>query len=340
MQVTRWGIIGPGNIAYDFASDLKLIKSPQQIVSVLGHTPERTNKFAEEFNVPHSYTNFNDFIRNEKPDVVYIATPHPQHFEQTLHCLEKKIAVLCEKPLALNARQANELIGASKKQNTFLMEGMWIRFLPPLQKVISLTTEDKIGNIVSIKASIGYKAPDDPSSRYFDPALGGGSLLDLGIYPIFLSCLFLGRPNTIKAVATLTEKNIDEACSVLLHYNGGQHAMLESSLASQTDLPAEIAGEKGTIKILHPWFEKSKAIELLLYEKDKTLYPCEWEGHGLQYEIQEVLHCLQTNKIESSLMTHDLSLTIVEVMDEIRRQINVTYDLYESSSDLIPADEK
>ncbi len=340
MQVTRWGVIGPGNIANDFANDLKLIASPQQIIAVTGHTPEQTKKFADKFDVPHSYTDFNDFIKNKKPDVVYIATPHPQHFDQALHCLENKIAVLCEKPMALNTKQTQKLINASKKHNTFLMEGMWLRFLPVMQKVLSLITENKIGDIISVKASIGYKAPDDPSSRYFDPALGGGSLLDLGIYPIFLACLFLGKPNTIKAVAALTEKNIDEACSVLLHYNGGQRAALESSLISQTDLPAEIAGEKGTIKILHPWFEKSKGIELSLYEKEKKIYLCDWEGHGLQYEIQEVLHCLRSNKIESDMLPHDLSLTIVEIMDEIRRQINVTYDMYENLSDLIPVDEK
>jgi predicted dehydrogenase len=214
---------------------------------------------------------------------------------------------------------------------------MWIRFLPPLQQLISLVTGNEIGNIISVKASIGYKAPDDPESRYFDPELGGGSLLDLGIYPIFLASILLGKPQTVKAVATLTDQNVDEACSVLLHYAGGQHATLESSLATQTDLPAEIAGEKGTIKILHPWFEKSKGLEVQLYEKEKKVYPCEWNGHGLQFEILEVLNCLGKGKIESDLMPHDLSLILVEIMDEIRLQVNVKYDKFESLSDLTPA---
>jgi predicted dehydrogenase len=176
---------------------------------------------------------------------------------------------------------------------------------------------------------MGYKAPHEPGSRYFDPQLGGGSLLDLGIYPVFLSCLLLGRPDSIKAIGTLSDEGVDETCAMLFQYDSGQHASLESSLLSQSDLPAEIIGEKGTIKILDPWFEKSKGIELISHEHGKTLYPCEWEGHGLYYEVQEVLRCLEQNKIESEFLSHTFSLDMIQVMDEIRNQINVTYDMYE-----------
>jgi predicted dehydrogenase len=194
---------------------------------------------------------------------------------------------------------------------------------------LSIIKDGRIGKIVSIKASMCYKAPQEPNSRYFDPALGGGSLLDLGIYPIFLAHLLLGKPDTLKAVGSLSSKGVDEACSVLFHYNTGQQAILESSLLAQTDMPAEITGEKGTIKILDPWYEKSAGIELNLYNEEKIIYPCVWEGHGLQYETEEVLNCIQQGKLESDQMSHAFSLEMITIMDEIRNQIQVSYDMYE-----------
>ncbi|HKO80319.1 MAG TPA: Gfo/Idh/MocA family oxidoreductase [Chitinophagaceae bacterium] len=329
MRETNWGIIGPGNIAHDFARDLRLIPVLQQITAVMSHNNKSVDKFAREFNIPDSYTDFNEFLKNKTIDVVYIATPHPHHFKQSLACLENNIPVLCEKPMTINADQSQKLISAAQTHKTFLMEGMWIRFLPSIQQVLSIIKEGRIGHIVSIKASMCYKAPHDPNSRYFDPALGGGSLLDLGIYPVFLAHLLLGKPDTIKAVGTLSNEGVDEACSVLFHYKTGQQAILESSLLVQTDIPAEITGEKGIIKILDPWYEKSKGIELHEYNEEKIIYPCAWEGHGLQYEAQEVLNCIQQNKIESETLSHAFSLEMIKTMDEIRSQIHVTYDMYE-----------
>lgn len=329
MKETNWGIIGPGNIAHDFARDLRLIPVLQKITAVVGHNTESTGEFAREFNVPDTYTDFDEFIKNKLMDAVYIATPHPQHFEQALACIQKNIPVLCEKPMTINADQCRELIAAARKHKTFLMEGMWIRFLPSIQQVLSIIQQGKIGNVVSVKASMCYKAPYDPDSRYFDPALGGGSLLDLGIYPVFLAHLLMGKPDTIKAVGTLSKEGVDETCSVLFHYKTGQHAILESSLIAQTDMPAEITGEKGVIKILDPWYEKANGIELNEYNEGKIIYPCKWQGHGLQYEAIEVLNCIQQNKIESDILSHAFSLELIQTMDEIRSQIHVTYDLYE-----------
>jgi predicted dehydrogenase len=329
MKESTWGIIGPGNIARQFVRDLQLIRSPQRVGAVLGHKQDSTDEFAKEFSVQGSFTDLHSFLDYRGIDAVYIASPHPQHYVQALACLERKIPVLCEKPLTLNAKQAEELVAASRLNNTFLMEGMWIRFLPSIQLALSLIKQGRIGNIINIKASICYKAPDNPDNRYFNPALGGGSLLDLGIYPVFLACLLLGKPGNIKAIAALTDEGVDETCSMLFQYDSGQHATLESSLLAQSDLPAEITGEKGTIKILDPWYEKSNGIELNVYDEGKIVYPCQWEGHGLYYEAQEMLHCLDQYQIESKMLPHSFSLSMMQVMDEIRSQINVTYDMYE-----------
>jgi predicted dehydrogenase len=329
MESLNWGIIGPGNIAHNFAADLELVRPAQKITAILGNHPQNTQTFSKRFNVHDTFTELEKFIENAAIDIVYIATPHTRHYEEAMACLQHKIHVLCEKPMTINAEQCAKLTEESEKNKCFLMEAMWIRFLPGIQQVLSLVKEGSIGKLVSVKAAMGYRAPKDDGNRYFNPALGGGSLLDLGIYPVFLAQLLLGKPDTIKAAGRLTGKGVDETCAVLFEYREGQYALLDSSLVTETDQPAIIAGEKGVIKILNPWFEKTIGIELQLYGKQKKNYPCEWEGHGLQFEIEEVLRCIRNKHIESELFPHAFSRQLSETLEEIRKQINVTYNMYE-----------
>jgi predicted dehydrogenase len=194
---------------------------------------------------------------------------------------------------------------------------------------------DAIGKIITIKASLTFKAPEDEDNRYFNPELGGGSLLDLGVYPVFLCLLLLGKPAAIRAIARLSPEGVDETCAVLFGYDGGETAVIDSSFITETDAVAEILGEKGAIKILTPWNEKPDGIQVTLYsddpkkEKDITEYPCEWEGRGFQFEVEEVLNCLRNKQIESNLLCHHFSLDLMETMDEIRKQIHVKYEKYE-----------
>lgn len=329
MKSYNWGIIGPGNIAYDFANDMKLIPVKQQITAVLSNRKESANSFADEFDVAGRFTSMDEFIKNGKADVVYIATPHPFHYEAIKSCLSHHIAVLCEKPIVINQEQHEELQELAKKTNTFLMEGMWIRFLPGFRKLMELIDERKIGDIISIKACMYYKAPCDENNRYYDPSKGGGSLLDLGVYCVFLSTLLLGAPKKIKAVGRLSDKDIDEACAILLSYTHGRYAMLESSLLIKKNIAAEIYGTKGIIRILDPWFEKTPGIEIELTEEGEEKIPTSWEGHGFQFEITEVINCLSCQKIESALMPGRLSNDVLKIMDEIRNQLHVSYDEYE-----------
>jgi predicted dehydrogenase len=329
MKPTRWGIIGPGNIAHTFVKDFSFLRKEQQVTAVLGHDRQHTYDFAKEYDIPNYYTELRDFVKNKEIDIAYIASPHPQHYEQALACLENKIPVLCEKPMTINAEQSQHLIEMSRKNNTFLMEGMWIRFLPGIQMVQRIIEQGIIGKVTSLRASISFKAPYDADNRFFDPELGGGSLLDLGVYPVFLSLLILGKPGSIKAIGKLSEEGVDEACSVLFNYKNGSHAIVESSLASSLDIPAEIVGEKGIIKILNTWYEKSSGIELQLNGEGKIIYPCHWEGHGLYFEAEEAIRCVENGNIASELMPHELSLNLIRIVDEIRNQINVTYDMYE-----------
>lgn len=326
MDTFSWGIIGPGNIATAFAHDLEQIKSARhRIGAVLSHSLEKAAAFAEKEDAPRYFEHIDDFLEQAKCDAVYIATPHPLHHEETLRCLQHKLPVLCEKPLAMNSREVKEMVAAATKHNTFLMEGMWIRFLPSILKVLSLIESNAIGKIISLKADMSYKAPYDPESRYFNPSLGGGSLLDLGIYPAFLAHLLLGKPTTIKATATLSDQQIDETCAAVFSYGNHAYALIESSLVSQTERTATIYGDTGRMHIASPWNEKPAAIILTPYDGAPKEYPCEWEGHGLQYEAEEVYHCVKQGKLYSDKLCHQFSLDLMDTLDAIRQQTHIIY---------------
>jgi predicted dehydrogenase len=326
MEEFKWAIIGSGQIAEEFAHDIKLAKG-QSIEAVVGRTMEKAKTFASAENIPQYFDNLDTLLQQGGIDAAYIATPHTLHYEQTLQCLSHNIPVLCEKPLAINMQQVSDMIAASEQHNTFLMEGMWIRFLPSIQKVLELIEKDAIGNIVSIKADMSYRAPHETSNRFFDPQKGGGSLLDLGIYPVYLSHLLLGKPHVIQAWARLTNEHIDESCAALFHYDNGMYAIIESSLIMQMEWQAIIYGDKGKITIENPWNETPKAITLETYDGKTTSYPCHWQGKGLHYEIDEVYSCIQQGKIESELYCHHFSLDLMQTMDEIRRQTGIRYPM-------------
>ncbi|MBC7903254.1 MAG: Gfo/Idh/MocA family oxidoreductase [Gemmatimonadaceae bacterium] len=329
MDTFKWGIIGPGKIANDFTKDLEFASSPHKVTTIYSRNREKGEEFASKYDIANVYTSMEEFIEKADVDAVYIATPHTLHREEALACLRKKIPVLCEKPIAINADQMNELMASSTENETFLMEGMWTRFLPSIELVTKMVEQGTIGDIVAIKASMSYKAPYDPNSRYFNPDLGGGSLLDLGIYPVFLAMFFLGKPAEIKSFAKISDKGIDETCAILLNYSNGQYAMLDSSIITQMESLAEIIGDKGIIKILAPWTEKPAGIEVNLYNGTKMAYPCEWEGHGFQFEVDEVARCVRNNQSYSNLLPQHFSLDMLETMDEIRSQIHVVYEKYE-----------
>jgi len=324
----KWGIIGPGNIAREFAEDLKYVESEKcKISAVLGHKAESTNEFVQKFG-GISTRDIDEFIRT-KPDAVYIATPHPLHYDQTLACLENKIPVLCEKPLAINEKQVNALVGSSQKNKIFLMEGMWTRFLPSFQLVFTIIQSGTIGKILHLHADMSFIAEKNKTNRFFNPELGGGSLLDVGVYPIYLSYFLLGEPDTICACGKINDAHIDETCGVMLRYNNGNFAMLESSIITQTEGSAWIYGSDGTIHIKKPWTEQPEKIEVIINNESSFKHIPSWQGRGFQYEVDEVIKCLQEGKIESTILPHKTSISVVKIMDEVRSQLKIVYPQYE-----------
>jgi predicted dehydrogenase len=324
----KWGIIGPGNIAKEFAEDLKYVESRKcEVSAVLGHKPESTNEFVQKFGGTAT-KDINEFI-STKPDAVYIATPHPLHYDQTLACLENKIPVLCEKPLAINEKQVSGLVEASQKNKTFLMEGMWTRFLPSFQLVFNIIQAGTIGKVLHVHADMSFIAEKDKSNRFFNPELGGGSLLDVGVYTIYLSYFLLGEPDSICACGKINEAHIDETCGVMLRYNNGNFAMLESSIITQTEGSAWIYGSDGTIRIKKPWTEQPEKIEVIINNESSFKHIPSWQGRGFQYEVDEVIKCLNDGKIESEILPHKTSISVVKIMDEVRSQLKIVYPQYE-----------
>jgi predicted dehydrogenase len=321
----QWGIIGPGNIAQDFANDLQYVEPKQCSVGpVLGHKPEHTKAFAEKYSGAAVANNIEEFI-SAKPDAVYIATPHPLHHEQALICLENNIPVLCEKTLAINTQQVTELVNASKKNNTFLLEGMWSRFLPSFQFLFQIIQSNTIGKVLHLHADMSFIAEKDKNNRFFNPELGGGSLLDVGVYTIYLSYFLLGNPDEIFAAGKLTEQHIDETCGIMLKYKNGNFATLASSIVTQTEGSAWIYGSDGTIRIKKPWTETPEKIEVIINNESSFKHIPSWPGRGFQYEVEEVIKCLNEKRIESEIVPHSASLDVVKIMDAVRKQLGIVY---------------
>lgn len=324
-MTTNWGIIGPGKIARKFATDLAGIPGAR-LHAVASTSVERAQSFAAEFGASHYYSSYQELTQCPDLHVVYIATPHAFHFEQALTCLEAGIPVLCEKPITLNANQLRTLMAVAQKKDTFLMEAMWSRFLPTTIKVLELIAAGVIGNVITVKADFGARFGFDPLHRTYNPALGGGSLLDIGIYPLFLATTLFGKPLTIKATARLSSTGVDEACAAILEYPEGKMALIDSSFAYKTPTEAFIYGDNGGCIHIHARFHGPNAgFTLTVPDHEPVFYPYEWDNLGYRYEAIEVMKCLRDGKKESGLWPLSISMTIMEIMDEIRSQIGVRY---------------
>lgn len=323
MRSIRWGIIAPGKIANKFAADFCLI--PNHIFTAVASTDlSRAAAFAQKFGIPKFYGKYDEMLENENLDVVYISSPHVFHFEQAKMCLDMGVSVLCEKPVTVNSAQLIFLIDLAKRKKLFFMEALWTVFNPAIRKIIELIDGGEIGKIVGVKADFGFHSVYDPSSRLYDPNLAGGSLLDIGIYPLLLANLCLGEPSEISALASITPSGIDDDLMAILKYKEGALAHIHSSFRYNTRSEAFIYGEKGTIWIPNRWID-SQNFYLLKNEGSSQLFNLPWEGFGFQFQVLEVEKCLLSGKLESALAPPSLSLRLSQQMDEIRRQIGVIY---------------
>lgn len=322
-KIIRWGILGTGNIAQQFATALQSLDDAQ-IAAVGSRTQASANSFGERFAVPRRHASYEALAADPDVDIVYIATPHALHMDNTIVCLNAGKAVLCEKPFAINRAQAEAAIRVAREKKCFLMEAMWTRFIPAVRQATDWIAAGAIGEVRMVQASFGFR---DDSPSLFDPTLGGGSLLDVGIYPITIAHLAFGRPPArIETMATLGRNGVDEQAAVLLGYDGGEMAVLSSAIRTQTPTDAYILGTEGMIS-LHDTFWNATRVSLQRPDEPAQTKSFAHACNGYEYEAQEAHACLRAGQLESNTMPHRVTLEIMETLDAIRAKWGLRYPM-------------
>ena len=322
-KTIKWGIIGLGSIAHKFASDL-LLADNAVLNGVASRSENKAKEFAQSYQADKYFSDYEALAQDEMIDIIYVATPNTYHFEHTLLCFKHNKSVLCEKPMGVNSTEVKTMIREARSRDLFLMEGIWTRFIPAIQKLLELINANKIGNIISVDANFGFKKEFDAESRLFNKQLGGGSLLDIGIYPIYISFLALGFPADIKAMARMTNTQVDLSCMMLFHYENDSIAQLSSTFEANTTNEAFIYGTKGKIKI-HAPFHHPQQISLYDHDGQQKDFQIPYRGNGYVHEIESVNQCLQHGLNENPRLSLENSLLVTQIIDVVKKQIGLSY---------------
>ena len=321
-KTIRWGIIGLGNIANKFATDLSTIEN-SELYAVASRSQEKADAFASKHHATKAYNSYEALAKDLNIDAVYIATPHAMHKENTLLCLENGIAVLCEKPFAMNAEEVAEMIAKAKEKKVLLMEALWTYFLPHYQYVLNELKNETYGKVLKLEADFGFYRAFDTTSRVFEKSLGGGSLLDIGIYPIFAALSTLGIPISIKANATFFENNVDSSCKMAFNYENGVTANLKSTLLEKTPTEAIFYCEKATIKLNGGFFAPTTVA--IIKDGKEEVIDFKYKTIGYNYETIHFNELLRQGKTESDIMTFEFSRKLINTLDKVRKLINLHY---------------
>jgi predicted dehydrogenase len=312
---TRWGILGTGGIAHTFARDLAMTDSG--VVAAVGSRGrESADRFADEFGIAGRHASYEALVADPDVDVVYVATPHPMHRDNAIMALEAGKPVLVEKPFAMNAAEAREVVAVARREGLFAMEAMWTRFLPHIARIRDWLAGGLLGEVVTVSADHGQWFAEDPDFRLFAPALGGGALLDLGIYPVSFASMVLGRPERIVAISDPAFTGVDAQTSMLFGYAGGAQALLTCTLRAKSPTTASIVGTEARIEIEGDFYIPTAA-RLIPREGEVTLIEAEPREGGLRHEADEVARRLAAGELESSLMPLDETVAIMETMDAV-----------------------
>jgi predicted dehydrogenase len=322
MSNFRWGILGTGGIAQAFAADLAHAEG--HVVAAVGsRTLEGANKFAALYPAATPYGSYEELVASDV-DAIYVSTPHIFHAENAALALNAGKPVLCEKAFTINGAESAKIIALAQSKKVALMEAMWTRFLPHIQEIKQAIAAGELGEIHTVIADHGQFIPYSRAPRLWEPTLGGGALLDLGIYSITIADIALGSPQQTHATATLTDLGVDLQTSMTMKYANGADAMLSCTMAARTAVTALIAGDKARIEIDSPFYNPT-SWRLITRDGEVTEYPNTYKGHGLREEAIEFARVVRAGEIESPLMTHAKSQEIMELMDEVRRQVGVKY---------------
>jgi predicted dehydrogenase len=318
----NWGILGPGGIAKAFATDLKLLDG-HSVAAVGSRTLKNAQDFANTFGGT-AYGSYEALVADPSIDAIYVATPHPAHKDNVVLALNAGKPVLCEKPFAVNAKEAQEMVAAAQKNNVAMMEAMWSRFLPHYAQVREIVASGVLGKILTVHADHGQRLADQNIVRLVEPALAGGALLDLGIYPVSFAHMVLGNPTKITASGVLTDKGVDAQTSMIFDYADGAQAVLNTTMIEQTPCRAVVAGVDGWLEIDRVFYTPT-SMRVTLFDGSVTEYPTNYTGHGLREQAEAFKKLVQSGHTQSAILNWKDTVDIMQTLDSVRSQIGLRY---------------
>ena len=323
MSKFKWGILGCGRIARSFCEDLANVQDAE-VYAVASQSGNRLREFANDFGAQKQYNNYIDLVKDESVDAIYVATPHSYHKEHSILCLKHQKPVLCEKPFALDADETKKMIDVANENSTFIMDAFWVRFLPIYKDVLQMVENKTLGDLKMMRSDFGFNAPFDPMGRLYNKSLGGGSLMDIGVYPVFATLLFMGFPNEIKTISNIGKTDVDEQIAVVFGYNDGRLANMYASIEVESPVDVDLYFEKGWVRI-----QRTKKFfrQLIVNEKDQPqkMKTYDIQGYGLHFEAEEVMRCVREGVNESPMMPHQFTIQFLEVIDKIKAQAGISY---------------
>ncbi len=323
MKKYKWGILAPGKMSAKFTRGLKLLENAE-LYAVGSRDLHRSKQFADEYGFKKYYGSYEELASDEAVDIIYIASPHSFHHEHTMLCLSNRKAVICEKAFALNSRQVDEMIGEAATQKVFLMEALWPPFQPIYKKTKEILLGGEPGKIVHLDARFSFQPPFDPTDRKFNLALGGGSLLDIGIYPVIDALYFMGVPDEVTAKASFTKTGSEESICIIFGYNDNRMATLYSSFRTAAGIRCDLLCEKGNL-FFSRGRDMSQRLKVSINGKENKEYSLLPEGMGYQFEAMEVMKCLDEGKLESEVVPHAFSRDLMNTLDRIREAAGIVF---------------
>jgi predicted dehydrogenase len=318
----NWGILGPGGIAKAFATDLKLLDG-HSVAAVGSRTLKNAQEFAHTFGGT-AYGSYEALVADPSVDAIYVATPHPAHKDNVVLALNAGKPVLCEKPFAVNAKEAQEMVATAQKNNVAMMEAMWSRFLPHYAQVREIVASGVLGKILTVHADHGQRLADQNIARLVEPALAGGALLDLGIYPVSFAHMVLGNPTKITASGVLTDKGVDAQSSMIFDHADGAQAVLNTTMIEQTPCRAVVAGVDGWLEIDRVFYTPT-SMRVTLFDGSVTEYPTNYTGHGLREQAEAFKKLVQSGHTQSAILNWKDTVDIMQTLDSVRSQIGLRY---------------
>ena len=322
MSTFNWGILGPGGIARAFARDLQSLAG-HSVAAVGSRTLSNAEEFVSTFG-GKAYGSYEELVADESVDAIYVATPHPAHKENVVLALNAGKPVLCEKPFAVNAQEAQEMVAAAAANKVALMEAMWSRFLPHYAQVREIIASGILGKVLTVHADHGQRLADQNIPRLVDPLLAGGALLDLGIYPVSFAHMILGNPTKITASGVLTDRGVDGQTSMIFDYASGAQAVLNTTMLEQTPCRAVVAGVNGRLEIDRVFYSPT-SMRVTLFDGTVKQYPNTYVGHGIREQAEEFKQLVLSGKQQNELLNWKDTVDIMKTLDTVRSQIGLRY---------------